>query len=265
MAERTVSSIAAVLVGAFLLLAGCAPPPLYAPRYHGPTPDYYQVRRGDTLYSIGQRFGVDHKRIMLWNDIRDPGNLQLGQRLRLTAPPGQGGGPERDVATKDEPRVGKVAVGGGSTSAGRGGGSASGKQAGGGGSEPEGGAPSTWRWPLDGRIIQRFGGDGREHNNGIDIAASAGTEVRAVAPGTVVYSGDGLRGYGNLVIIRHGGGYITTYAYNQVNLVAEDDSVEAGDVVARVGETGAATETSLHFEVRRRTEPIDPLKVLPER
>jgi lipoprotein NlpD len=80
-----------------------------------------------------------------------------------------------------------------------------------------------------------------------------------------VYSGDGLRGYGNLVIIRHGGGYITTYAYNRVNLVAEDDSVEAGDVVARVGETGAATEPSLHFEVRRRTEPIDPLKVLPER
>ena len=264
MAERIAPSIVAVLVGAVLLLAGCAPPPLYAPRYHGPTPDYYQVRRGDTLYSIGQRFGVDHQQIMLWNDIRDPGNLQLGQRLRLTSPPGQDTEP-RDVATKSEPRVGKVAVGkssAGESSARPDGGST---KASGGNSKSLGGAPGAWRWPLEGRVIQRFGGDGREHNNGIDIAASAGTEIRAVAPGQVVYSGDGLRGYGNLVIIRHGGGYITTYAYNQVNLVAEDDTVEAGDVVARVGETGAATETSLHFEVRHRTEPMDPLKVLPSR
>jgi lipoprotein NlpD len=255
--HREPTRIAVLFLGVLLLLAGCGAPPLYAPRYHGPTPDTYQVRRGDTLYSIGQRFGIDHQQIMLWNDIRDPGNLQLGQRLRLTAPPGQAGGADPEVATKRQPRVGKVTVGKGGTRERSGGGETA--------SAPTGGAPDGWRWPLSGRIIQRFGGDGRERSNGIDIAAAAGTEVRAAAAGKVVYSGNGLRGYGNLVIIRHGGGYITTYAYNRVNLVAEDDEVAAGDVVARVGQTGAASEESLHFEVRRRTEPIDPLSVLPAR
>ena len=251
---------AAGLLAAALILAGCGAPPVYAPRYHGPTPEYYQVRRGDTLYSIGQRFGVDHQQIMLWNDIRDPGNLQLGQRLRLQPPRGRApdGEAGTQVATKREPRVGKVSVAGGPPERRV---SAGGERAG----EGEGASREGWRWPLAGRIIKQFGGKGREHSNGIDIAAEAGTRVQAAAAGKVVYSGNGLRGYGNLVIIRHNSGYITTYAYNQVNLVAEDDSVEAGDVVARVGKTGAASRESLHFEVRHRTEPIDPLRVLPSR
>jgi len=228
------------------------PPPVYAPHYYGPTPTYYQVRRGDTLYSIGQRFGIDHQKIMLWNDIRDPGNLRVGERLRLKPPPGQDGGTA--VASKGEPRAGKAKVSDDS-------GSASGDR----GAKISGDAPGTWQWPVKGRIIKQFGGTRRHRSNGIDIAAAGGTEVHAAASGKVVYSGDGLRGYGNLVILRHSGGYITTYGYNRVNLVAEDDQVEAGQVVARVGETGAASQTSLHFEVRRRTEPIDPLKVLPSR
>jgi len=252
--------ISVLFLSALLFLSGCgAPPPLYAPRYHGPVPEYYHVRRGDTLYSIGQRFGVDHQQIMLWNDIGDPGNLRLGQRLRLQPPPGQGGGSGTgeagSVATKQAPRVDKVAVGGSGQSQGGGDGRAS--------AGSQGPAPGDWRWPLQGRIIKEFGGEGRDPSNGIDIAANPGTEVRAASGGKVVYSGDGLRGYGNLVIIRHTGGYITTYAYNRVNLVGEDETVEAGDVVARAGETGAASEASLHFEVRHRTEPIDPLRVLP--
>lgn len=245
MAYRNALAILAPLL-ALLLLTGCGAPPLYAPRYHGPTPEYYQVRRGDTLYSIGQRFGIDHQKIMLWNDIRDPGRLQLGARLRLRPPEGGSGG-QGDARADSRP-------------------AADGSDARKGAALPPAGVgPETWRWPLSGRVAKPFGGDGRDRNNGIDIAAAAGTEVRAAAPGKVVYSGNGLRGYGNLIIIRHAGGYITTYAYNQVNLVAEDDEVAAGDVVARVGQTGAATEASLHFEVRHRTEPVDPMQVLPDR
>ena len=232
----------AVLLGPLLLiLAGCPVRPIYAPQYHGPTPPYYRVRLGDTLYSIGQRFGLDHEKIARWNGIRNPGSLELGQRLRLRPP--------RDRAERAKGAEGEAKAGAGE-----------GASAAAPGPKPEG-----WQWPLEGRIITRFAGDDPRPNNGIDIAAPAGTEVRAVAGGRVVYSGDGLRGYGNLVIIRHSADYLTAYGYNRENLVAEDDKVEAGQVVARVGATGAAEESCLHFEVRRRTEPIDPLGVLPDR
>ena len=258
------------IVLATLLLPGCGhPPPLYAPRYHGPTPPFYHVRPGDTLYSIGQRFGVDHQRIARWNDINNPSDLHLGQRLRLRPPDGAqtaaadrgrpsgeasaaAGTDGADVEAKARPRAGKVAVSGG------GGGSA-------GGGADTGEAPGRWRWPVAGEVIRGFSSGSRQRSNGIDIAAPAGSEVRAAAAGKVVYSGDGLRGYGNLVIIRHSGSYLTTYAYNRENLVAEDERVEAGQVVARVGETGAAERALLHFEVRRRTQPIDPMRVLPDR
>lgn len=253
-----------------LLLAGCgSPPPLYAPHYHGPTPTYYYVRPGETLYSIGQRFGVDHRKIARWSDIDDPGQLHRGQRLRLRPPQGSdsaahveggaggkaqgesGGGTE----SKESPQAGKVAVAADRGRTDRSAGSAS----------PAGDPPGRWRWPVSGEVVTGFARGDRSRNNGIDIAAPAGSEVRAAASGRVVYSGDGLRGYGNLVIIRHSGDYLTTYAYNRENLVGEDDRVEAGGLVARVGQTGAAEQPALHFEVRRRTEPINPLRVLPDR
>ena len=264
-----------------LLLAGCGrPPPLYAPRYYGPPPPHYQVRPGDTLYSIGQRFGVDHRKIARWNDIQDPGELRLGQELRLRPPEGEapsraapgrepegthspdsagrdGGSAPRAVEAKEVPRASKVAV---ADAAGNG-------EAGENGSEgkQENDPPGRWRWPVRGKVVQGFSADGDNPTNGINIAAQAGSEVRAAAAGTVVYSGNGLRGYGNLVIIRHSGNYLTTYGYNRENLVTEDDEVEAGQVVARMGQTGAAERVSLHFEVRRRTEPIDPMRLLPDR
>jgi lipoprotein NlpD len=270
-AARTVQ-IALTLALTALLLAGCGrPPPLYAPRYYGPPPPHYQVRPGDTLYSIGQRFGLDHRKIARWNGIDDPGELTLGQRLRLRPPEGGGassgerarsgsgdagasGGGQRRVEAKGDPRAGKVAVAGGGEAS-----------TGGGGPADGGDPPGRWRWPVNGEVVRGFSKGGEDRSNGIDIAAPAGSEVRAAAAGKVVYSGNGLRGYGNLVIIRHSGNYLTTYGYNRENLVAEDDRVETGQVVARVGETGAAERPSLHFEVRRRTEPIDPMRLLPDR
>ncbi|SCY65190.1 lipoprotein NlpD [Thiohalorhabdus denitrificans] len=240
--------------GLLLILAGCGAPPIQAPSYHGPAPEHYQVRRGDTVYSIAQRFGLDHEAVLAWNDIQDPSRLRTGQRLRLR-PPRDANVGDGGAETKDGPVASKAAV--------RGGGG-EGDVANTSGSSSTA-APGNWRWPLEGPIIQGFDDDGRDRNKGIEIGAPAGTEVRAAADGEVVYSGDGLRGYGNLVIVRHAGGYITAYAYNQANEVAEGDEVAAGDVVARVGSTGSASESSLHFELRRRTDAIDPLRVLPAR
>lgn len=232
--DRLRSTIALVLVTA--LLGGCGPPP-GAPSHTGATPTFYHVRPGETLFSIGQRFGVDPDKIQRWNGIEDPGDLQAGRKLRLR-PDRVKSGPQASKAARSE-------NGQGSASA----------------SLP--GGPEDWQWPVGGRILNGFSkGDQR---NGIDIAAREGAPVRAAADGEVVYSGDGLRGYGNLVILRHKGEFITTYAYNREILVGEGDRIEAGQEIAQAGQTGNASEPSLHFEVRHRTEPIDPLRVLPER
>jgi murein DD-endopeptidase MepM/ murein hydrolase activator NlpD len=124
------------------------------------------------------------------------------------------------------------------------------------------GADECLSWPLDGEVSSGFGSrDGKQHD-GIDIVAAKGAPVRAAAAGKVLYSGDEIKGYGNLVIIRHQGGIITVYAHADENLVAEGDDVERGQVVARVGRTGSATTDHLHFEVRVDERPRDPLQYL---
>ncbi len=229
--------ISLVLLTAVAFLGGCGPlPSPRAPSYSGPSPPVYQVRRGDTLYSIAQRFGMDHRKLKRWNSIRAPASLEVGQKLRL-----------QPVEVKSRPQVEKT-----------------GKKAARWERQKPSGGPDRWQWPVKGRIRHHFSQD-KPVNNGIDIAAETGVPVRAAASGTVVYSGDGLHNYGNLVVLRHADRFITTYAYNREILVVEKDWVEAGQVIARVGQTGAATEPSLHFEVRHRTEPINPMRVLPRR
>ncbi|KPV41761.1 hypothetical protein AN478_00590 [Thiohalorhabdus denitrificans] len=198
------------------------------------------MRRGDTLATIGARFGVNYQDIIRWNDIEDPDDLEVSQRLRLVPPRGSEGEARDPIRVKGIPKATKVAVHGEEI-------------------------PMQWLWPVQGPIVREFSPQGRTRNTGIDIAAPAGTEVLAAAPGRVVYAGDGLRGYGNLVILRHSSGFLTTYAYNRENLVAEDEWVEAGQAVARIGRTGSTEEDALHFEVRRRADPVDPLSVLPDR
>lgn len=235
-----------------LLLGGCQNlPPLARPeRYVGPAPLVYYVRQGDTFYSIGRSFGVSPSKIRRWNPNVDPADLDVGQPLYLRPPPwrkwageeeGEGGG--ESTATGE--------AGSGETSP-----------------EPASAADARaldWQWPLQGEVVREFSADGKRVSNGIHIAAEEGTPVRAAAAGKVVYAGDGLRGYGNLVILRHDKQYLTAYGYNRKLLVGEDESVEAGQPVAEVGRTGAAQQPSLHFEVRRRSDPIDPQRVLPER
>lgn len=126
-------------------------------------------------------------------------------------------------------------------------------------------APSAsgFVWPVQGKIISKFGttSDGLR-NDGINIAAPAGAPVIAAADGTVAYAGNQLRGFGNLVLIRHANGLITAYAHNQSLLVQKGDKVKRGATIARVGATGNVSKPQLHFEIRKGEEPVDPMKYL---
>lgn len=119
------------------------------------------------------------------------------------------------------------------------------------------------RWPVRGTITSGFGKLTDRIHDGIDIAAGKGTPVRAAAKGKVIYAGNGIRGYGNLVIIKHEHGFSTVYAHNDANQVQRGDVVAAGEVIATVGKTGRATGYHLHFEVRMGKKPVNPLQYLP--
>jgi murein DD-endopeptidase MepM/ murein hydrolase activator NlpD len=120
-------------------------------------------------------------------------------------------------------------------------------------------------WPVSGRIISTFGpAAGGTHNDGINIAAPEGTTVAAAEGGTIAYAGNELRGFGNLLLIKHDGGWVTAYAHNQVLLVKKGDHVRRGQAIARVGSTGGVNGAQLHFELRNGTKAIDPLDHLPQ-
>ena len=123
-------------------------------------------------------------------------------------------------------------------------------------------APS-WRWPTKGELVGRYVA-GDQTRQGIDIAGSAGQEVQAAADGVVVYSGAGLVGYGELIIVKHSEEWLSAYAHNQQRLVGEGTRVSAGQPIARLGHTGAPRDM-LHFEIRRNGKPVDPLAMLPRR
>ena len=122
---------------------------------------------------------------------------------------------------------------------------------------------NTFLWPLEGRVISGFGAKpGGKHNDGINIAVPVGSEVRAAQTGVVAYAGNELRGYGNLVLIRHDGGWMTAYAHNDSLLVGKGDVVRRGQVISRSGRSGGVSRPQAHFEIRRDGEPQDPLRLL---
>ena len=124
-------------------------------------------------------------------------------------------------------------------------------------------AEVPWQWPADGELVGRFG-EGGSITAGIDIAGQKGQPVRAAGPGIVVYAGSGVRGYGNLILLKHNDQYLSAYAHNDSLRVTENDVVEAGQVIATMGDSDAES-ARLHFEVRKDGQPQDPLKFLPER
>lgn len=207
------------------------------------------VQKGDTLYSIAWDSGLDYRALARWNNISRPYVIHPGQRLRLRPGPGYDP-PATAGATARKPAP--SASSHSSTTARR-------------QPEPvalESGPPRNgWGWPTRGSVISGFSPG--KANPGIDIAGEAGQAVRAAADGRVVYSGDGLRGYGQLIIVKHNETYLSAYAHNRKLLVSEGERVRRGQQIAEMGSTGT-DRVKLHFEIRKQGSAVNPLHYLPK-
>jgi lipoprotein NlpD len=211
------------------------------------------VRPGDTLYKIAQDHGMEVSRLKQLNNITDPTQLAIGQVLRLdgsSPAPSSGTGTGTAVATP-------VKVPGSST-----GGEAASASTAVATTAPraEDANLISWDWPTNGKIIQGFNGT----TKGIDIEGAVGSPVVAAASGKVMYAGNGVRGLGNLILLGHSDGFITAYAHNQSLLVKTGQSVDKGTKIATIGQTDTSSPR-LHFEIRRRGTPVNPLSYLPAR
>jgi lipoprotein NlpD len=257
--------------------------PQIAPSSNG----LHTVARGDTLYAIAFANSLDYRDLAAWNRLESPDRIFVGQTLRLTAPPGAvevrpldeapqpSAQPLADVPFLRTPQGVSLAYSEANWA------QASGTAvAGVPAPVPDKPAPppvaekpapppaapvaasvETWLWPADGTLAGRFGAAG---GKGIDIVGARNAPVRAVAPGKVVYSGSGLRGYGRLLIVKHAGEFLSAYAHNETILVKEGDTVAAGQKIGLMGDSDA-DRVKLHFEIRRYGKPLDPLAYLPER
>ncbi len=239
------------------------PPP--APVARGASDAYYIVKRGDTLYSIALEHGADYREVAQWNNLDDPTKIQVGQQLRVKPPPGvqvgtaPGSGrlearplearplesrpaepkpaesptasrpavPERPLQ-RDEPKA-----------------------------QPDG--ELQFVWPARGKVISGFA---EPRSKGIDIDGKPGDPIVAAAPGRVTYIGTGIPGLGKLVVIKHDNGFITVYAHNREILVKEQQAVTRGQKIAELGASDA-DRPKLHFQIRKGSAAVDPLRYLP--
>jgi lipoprotein NlpD len=256
-------------------------------------PEYHIVKKGDTLYSIALDYGQDYRELAAWNNLEDPGLIKIDQRLRLfpqdsvgeatTAQPTPlpapvaapvfsepkarklpyseqalaqlkmpasraAATPPPSVPAKAQPSTKSPAAHATPTPAQK--------------ETPASDGKMIWEWPAQGRLLYGFGQGANQ--KGVGIEGRSGQLVLAAAPGKVVYSGSGLRGYGKLIIIKHNASYLSVYAHNSQILVKEGQTVAKGQKIAEIGDTDS-DRLALHFEIRRLGKPIDPLQYLPER
>ncbi|WP_338526797.1 peptidoglycan DD-metalloendopeptidase family protein [Pseudomonas batumici] len=286
------ASVQRLMIGLALsaLLAGCSSAPKggvrvvdrngnnttasAAPQKPMTTTGQHVVARGDTLFSIAFRYGWDWKALAARNNIPEPYTIRVGQAIRFdsrsnstpaavastssaststSAPTASPSGkftitrrPANSPAapsTASQPAAQTAPV---ETPA-----------------APAGPAPKGWAWPSNGVLIGKFSSNG-SLNKGIDIAGDLGQPVLAASDGSVVYAGSGLRGYGELVIIKHSDTYVSAYGHNRRLLVREGQQVKVGQTIAEMGSTGT-DRVKLHFEIRRQGKPVDPLQFLPRR
>jgi lipoprotein NlpD len=255
------------------------PRPQPAPAVEEAKPDArgtYTVRRGDTLLRIALDHGQNYRDLVAWNNLADPDDIKVGQVLKVAQPertangvvtspvtmPGAEKVPavpkktepsgakkpysEANLAKEDNPKAEKVVTAGvtpGTTVT---------------ANDDE---KLSWMWPSDGKIIATFD-EGK--NKGIDIAGKMGQQVMAAGSGKVMYAGSGIRGYGNLVIVKHSNSLLSAYAHNRTILVKEGQNVTKGQPIAEMGDSDA-DGVKLHFEIRQQGKPVDPAKFLPSR
>lgn len=253
---------------------------------------YYTVRKGDTLHQIALDFGQNYRDLVAWNNLANPNDIRVGQQLRVVPPEGSTqigsvatnsgievkpltsptppavntapnkSGPRGDKrpysestlaelqkpdtsAAPQEPHVESHKNAGAPEAAGK--------------LTPED-ASVLWMWPADGKVIAPFS----DSNKGIDIAGKMGQPVFAAGAGKVLYAGSGIRGYGNLVIVKHTNNLLSAYAHNKTIFVKEDQTVEKGQKIAEMGNSDS-DRVKLHFEIRQQGKPVDPAKFLPSR
>ncbi len=220
-------------------------------------PGYYTVKPGDTMIRIGLDNGQPWKDVARWNNIDNPNQIEVGQVLRVMPPVVVAAAPpvsQTGVVTRPVTSSGAAPVPTSPASS-----AAAPKP------QPEASSLAEdrvdWSWPVNGPVLAGFD---EVKNKGLDLGGAAGESVLAAADGKVVYVGAGLRGYGNLIILKHNNTYLTAYAHNQALLVKEDQSVRKGQKIAEMGSSDA-DRVKLHFEVRRQGKPVDPAKFLPTR
>ena len=201
---------------------------------HGMKGVYHVVERHQTLYRICKTYGVDLKEVASLNGISDPSKIQTGQRIFIP-------GAKKllkveiyidDVAAEQGEKL-KIAY-----------------------------KKLDFIWPVEGKINDVFEEAESRRHQGIDISSHIGTPIRASNAGMVIYSNNTIKGYGNLVILRHSEEFVSIYAHNQVNLVVEGIWVEKGQIIGKVGQTGRASGPHLHFEIRRNNKAVDPMLFL---
>lgn len=246
----------------------------------------YVVKSRDTVDSIAERYGVSRQTIIERNKLREPYRIQPGQTLEipgarviepaastgpqtaaaasapargpvksepLPPPPGSSQGEPPNPANPAKPAAGEptpLSPAASSVTVPA--------------TPPPSGPAPRFEWPVRGKIVAAYGTQGGQKNDGIDIATEKGAPVKAADSGTVVYAGNEVRGMGNLLLVSHAHGYITAYGYNDELLVKKGDTVKKGQVIAKAGTSGSATDPRVHFEVRHSGKTVDPASVLPQ-
>jgi len=279
------------------MLIGCGAPGPLMPEQRtsassqsrpSPAPEAYRVASGDTLYSIAFGYGLDWRQVARWNDIAAPYTIHVGDWIRLQpqpdmrpavaavetpkkpaaeSNPGNPADQSPAAAPSRQPEAGTPASPAADVPAARpepppaAGQSRADAQT---GAVPAAATRSVagvaWRWPTEGAVTRRF--DAGASRKGILISGQGGQPIRAAAEGEVVYSGNGLIGYGELIIIKHSDRMLSAYAHNRERLVGEGDRVRPGQLIARMG-TNERSEQVLHFEIRQDGKPADPVNYLP--
>ncbi len=224
--RRSVSRAGGIIVIGILAVGGCTSSLL---NFESTS---HVVQPGESLYTIAWRYRLDYQDLARWNDLENPDLIYVGQRLSLraagaTRPAQVSSGSPQPRPLPPAPNL----------------------------------APPIWQWPAQGELVRAFGADSGL-GNGIGIGGSMGQAIRAAAAGRVVYSGSGLIGYGQLLIIKHNDTYLSAYGHNNRLIVGQGDLVERGQTIAEMG-IGPERRPQLHFEIRRNGSPVDPLEHLP--
>lgn len=222
----------------------------------------YVVKPGDTLYKIARANNVDIESVKRWNNLSDPNQISVGQVLKMSGGSSTGAQPAPIASVKPQPRPLDQPETPAATTT----------------TPPPDATPApvpvdvkpapraadasviNWAWPASGAIVQTFNASSK----GIDISGALGDPITAAADGLVKYSGNGVRGLGNLIIVEHQNGFITAYAHNRALLVKTGQNVKRGAKIAELGQSDT-TSPRLHFEIRRQGTPVDPMQYLPTR